>query len=279
MTATWGMIIDVARCHDCNNCFLACKDEFVDNDWPRYSKAQPGHGQRWMNILRREGGEYPLVEVAYLPKPCQHCKNPPCLEASENGAISVRPDGIVMIDPDKAVGQKQLVDACPYGSIFWNETIQSPQKCSMCAHLLDEGWKEPRCVQVCPTGAMQAYKLEGEGWEQLVSKEGLTPYLPEQGTSPRVLYKNLERFTHAFITGSVARADSDECVENARVVLKNNQGCDFAETLTNNYGDFKLHGLEKVSARIIIEIMVDDRPVKLLEVDFETSLNLGTIII
>ena len=41
MTATWGLIIDVARCHDCNNCFLACKDEFIDNDFPGYSQAQP----------------------------------------------------------------------------------------------------------------------------------------------------------------------------------------------------------------------------------------------
>jgi len=146
MTDTWGLIIDVARCHDCNNCFLACKDEFVGNDWPPYSKAQPARGQRWMNILRRERGGYPLVAVAYLAKPCQHCKNPPCLKAARNGAVTIREDGIVLIDPDKATGQKQLVEACPYGVIFWNKASQAPQKCSLCAHLLDEGWQEPRCV-------------------------------------------------------------------------------------------------------------------------------------
>ena len=121
MTATWGMIIDVARCHDCNNCFLACKDEFVDNDWLPYSKSQPDRGQRWMNILRRERGGYPLVVVAYLAKPCQHCINPPCLKAARNGAVNIRQDGIVLIDVDKAAGQKQLVEACPYGTIWWNE--------------------------------------------------------------------------------------------------------------------------------------------------------------
>ena len=220
MTATWGLIIDVARCHDCNNCFLACKDEFVGNDWPPTARAQPDRGQRWMNIHRRERGGYPLVEVAYLPKPCQHCKNPPCLKAARNGAVTVRQDGIVLIDPDKAVGQKQLVDACPYGAIFWNETDQSPQKCTLCAHLLDEGWKEPRCVQVCPTGAMQELQI---GKRRVAADgtdgEGLAAYLPEQKTGPRVLYKNLKRFTHGFIAGSVALADTDECAENARVVL------------------------------------------------------------
>ncbi len=278
-TATWGLTIDVARCHDCNNCFLACKDEFVGNDWPLYSKAQPDHGQSWMDILHRERGGYPLVEVAYLAKPCQHCKNPPCLKAARDGAVAVRQDGIVLIDPDKAVGQKQLVEACPYGAIFWNETLESPQKCTMCAHLLDEGWKEPRCVQVCPTGAMQVFKLTSDDWKRLIKEDGLAGYLPEQETGPRVLYKNLERFTHGFIAGSVALAGTDECAENARVLLIDDQGRELAETRTNNYGDFKLHGLEEVPSRLIVEIRVVNLPYKSVAVEFNNSLNLGTIIV
>ena len=58
---SWHLIIDVARCHDCNDCFLADKDEFVDNDFPPYSAAQPWHGHRWMNIKRKERGQYPMV--------------------------------------------------------------------------------------------------------------------------------------------------------------------------------------------------------------------------
>ena len=52
----WNLIIDVAKCHDCNNCFLACKDEFFENDFAPFSLAQPRHGQRWMNIMRKERG-------------------------------------------------------------------------------------------------------------------------------------------------------------------------------------------------------------------------------
>ena len=58
---SWHLIVDVARCHDCNDCFLADKDEFVDNEFPPYSAAQPWHGHRWMNIKRKERGQYPLV--------------------------------------------------------------------------------------------------------------------------------------------------------------------------------------------------------------------------
>ena len=62
---SWHLIVDVARCHDCNDCFLADKDEFVDNEFPPYSAAQPWHGHRWMNIKRKERGQYPMVQVAY----------------------------------------------------------------------------------------------------------------------------------------------------------------------------------------------------------------------
>lgn len=279
MTATWGLIIDVARCHDCNNCFLACKDEYVGNDWPPYAKAQPNRGQRWMNILRRERGEYPLVAVAYLAKPCQHCKNPPCLKAARNDAVSTREDGIVLIDPEKAAGQKQLVDACPYGAIWWNEEKNLPQKCTLCVHLLDEGWRQPRCVQACPTGAIRALKLESDAWKQRIEEETLTAYLPEHECRPRVLYKNLKRFTHGFIAGSVALAATDECAENATVLLSDEGGRVLVETLTDNYGDFKLWGIEEVASTYTVEIKVNGLAPKRVPVEFEISLNLGTIII
>ena len=94
---------------------------------------------------------------------CPHrvciAKTLPCLRAAKNGAVVKRPDGIVLIDPQKARGQKALVQACPYGAIWWNEEKQIPQKCTFCAHLLDAGWKAPRCVQACPTGALSVASL------------------------------------------------------------------------------------------------------------------------
>ncbi len=78
----WNMVIDLARCHDCNDCFLADKDEFVGNDFPPYSVAQPWSGHRWMNIERKERGQYPIVQVCYLPTPCMHCDDAPCIKDS-----------------------------------------------------------------------------------------------------------------------------------------------------------------------------------------------------
>jgi anaerobic selenocysteine-containing dehydrogenase len=62
----------------------------------------------------------------------------------------------------------------PNGAIFWNEASQTPQKCSLCCHLLDEGWNEPRCVQACPTGALRAFKLGSDEWEQWIKAESLS---------------------------------------------------------------------------------------------------------
>src|SRR5450631_2765016 len=116
----WNLIVDVAECHNCNNCFLTCQDEYVDNDIPGYSAPQPQHGHKWINILTTERGRYPIVDVAHVPVMCNHCDRAPCVAAGR-GAVKKRDDGIVIIDPQRAAGRKDLVDACPYGAIWWNE--------------------------------------------------------------------------------------------------------------------------------------------------------------
>ena len=150
----YGIVIDIKKCAGCYNCFLACKDEHCEHEFPGYAAPQPMTGHYWMNLTEVERGQYPKVKVAYIPLTCMHCQNAQCIKQAENGAVYRRPDGIVIIDPEKARGQKQLVDACPYRVIYWNEEQQVPQKCTFCAHLLDQGWKEPRCVELCPAGAL-----------------------------------------------------------------------------------------------------------------------------
>ncbi|MFY9760652.1 MAG: 4Fe-4S dicluster domain-containing protein, partial [Xanthobacteraceae bacterium] len=156
----WNLIIDVAECTNCNLCTLAAMDEYVGNDWPGYSAPMPKHGHKWINILQKERGQLPMIDIAYVPTMCNHCDDAPCMKADKTGAIKKRKDGIVLIDPKKAKGQKQLVDACPYGHIWWNEELQLPQAWTFDAHLIDQGWVQTRGQQSCPTGAMRAVKAE-----------------------------------------------------------------------------------------------------------------------
>jgi len=272
----WNMIIDVAKCHDCNNCFLACKDEFVDNDWPPYSLAQPWHGHRWMDIMRKERGQYPKVDVAYRPTPCMHCDTAPCIKAAKDGAVYKRDDGIVIIDPKKAQGQKDLIDSCPYGAIWWNAENAVPQKCTFCVHLLEEGWDKPRCAHSCPTGALEMVCLEDREMEKMREERGLEILMPGLKTNPRVYYLNLYRYERCFIAGNVALRDKDECAEGAKVVLR--RGNKILNTVeTNNYGDFKLDNLEENSGKYRLVISYPGYGEKGMGVEVKESINIGTI--
>jgi Fe-S-cluster-containing dehydrogenase component len=246
--ARYGMIMDVTKCNGCYNCFLACKDEYCGNDFPPYSVSQPMTGQFWMRVIEKERGKYPKVKVAYTSVPCMHCDNATCVKIAQNGAIYRRPDGIVIIDPQKAVGQKELVSTCPYRVIYWNEEKKVPQKCTMCAHLLDQGWKEPRCVEACPTGALIFGDLDDPNSEiAKVLAEGKTEALnPDYKLKEKVRYIGLPK---RFVAGAVVFGDTDECAEGAAVVLEG-EG-EKKSIKADNYGDFEFEGLPSDKAYVV----------------------------
>ncbi|HZK43290.1 MAG TPA: 4Fe-4S dicluster domain-containing protein [Syntrophomonadaceae bacterium] len=236
-------VVDIAKCNGCYNCQIACKDEHVDNDWGSYAKPQPDTGQFWMKIHEKIHGQTPKVKIEYTPTPCMHCDNAPCI--TEDGAVYKRDDGLVIIDPTKAQNKKEIVDTCPYNKIYWNEFLQLPQKCTGCAHLLDEGGI-PRCVDACATGALQFG--EEEDFADLIAQAEVMQ--PELGLSPRVYYLN--RF-HNFVAGEVFDPIEDECIEEALVSLTCNKTNQTLETGTDCFGDFWLRKLPSGNYNIKIE--------------------------
>lgn len=190
----YALLIDTTRCIGCNVCTIACKDQYVENDWPPYSLAQPWTGHFWMSVVEREWGKASDVSVGvrYIPQPCMQCDNPPCLKGATGGAMYKRPDGIVIIDPVKSKGQKQIVDACPYGKIFWNDQLQIPQKCTLCAHRLDKGL-QPACVNACPTYAITIG--DDTALASNIANKKATVLSPELGAVPKVYYAGLPATT------------------------------------------------------------------------------------
>jgi Fe-S-cluster-containing dehydrogenase component len=273
----WNMVIDLARCHDCNDCFLADKDEFVGNDFPPYSLAQPWSGHRWMNIERKERGQHPIVQVVYRPTPCLQCDDAPCIKDSPAGAVYKRDDGLVIIDPVKAKGHPEIVKTCPYEVIFWNEELQLAQKCTGCAHLLDDGWTETRCSQVCPTEAIKLVLADDAEMAALVAAEGLEVLRPELSAKPRVYYKNFYRWEKVFVGGSVAFKDTDECAEGAKVTVKA-AGATVGEGVVNNYGEFVVDKLEP-DAEYTVTVEAPGYRVHTTTAALEKSLNLGLILL
>jgi Fe-S-cluster-containing dehydrogenase component len=236
----YGMVIDVNKCTGCYSCFVACRDEHCGNDYSPIATAQPYKGHFWLRIVEKERGQYPKVKVDYTAVPCMHCDNAPCIEVGENGAVYKRPDGIVIIDPEKAKGRKDILQSCPYRVIYWNEEKDLPQKCTLCAHLLDDGWTEPRCVEACSTGALLFGDLNDPNSavaKRVTSPEAETMH-PEYGLDEKVRYVGLPK---RFVAGTVVLLDIDECAVNAEVTLSGNGLKKMVKT--DGFGDFEFEGL------------------------------------
>ena len=240
------------------------------NSWLPYSAEQPRHGHRWMNIMAKERGQYPRIDVVYRPTPCQHCEDPACAAQFPDQVI-VREDGIVLIDPVKSKGNRAMVDSCPFGTIYYNEELDIPQNCTMCVHLMELGQAPgiPRCAHSCPTEAIRYVEMYPEDMEVRIKQEGLQTINDSMGIKTHVLYKNLYRYGKCFISAEVVK--DDECAEGVEVTLI---GEDIEESqLTDCFGEFKFDDLDPGT----YQILIDDKVVK--EVTIEKSINAGDIFI
>lgn len=271
-----SILVDVTKCSGCYNCFLACRDEHYENAYPGYSAAQPLNDQFWMQIKEIERGTYPKPKVSYIPVPCQHCAEAPCIDAATDGAVYRRDDGIVIIDPEKAKGQEAIVNACPYRTVYWNAEKQLPQKCTLCAHRLDEGEKQPRCVESCPTGALVFGDLDDANSDiaKLAAACEVQAFHPEYGTDPLIKYRGIPK---RFVAGEVVLADKqDECAQGIRVTLDSVGGPQ--QTITDLFGDFEFEGLER-NQPYQIAIAADGYMAKQIEVTTCRDVNLGEIVL
>lgn len=164
-----GFTIDLERCVGCQACVIACK---VENGTPR--------NIHWMRVLEKEVGEFPHARRTFTPVRCNHCANPPCVQACPTGAFVQRDDGVVVIKDDVCVGTMACLTACPYyvpvrydggGGYFgrqlttYEDTKYSQhregtaQKCDFCYQRLDAG-RPPACVEACPADALNYGDLD-----------------------------------------------------------------------------------------------------------------------
>jgi len=227
--------IDVGRCSGCYNCQFACKDEHCGNEWLPFAKEQPLTGQFWLRLEEHVQGTKPRVRMHYI-----------------------------IIDPVKSAGQRQIVDACPYGAVYWNEEANIPQKCTGCAHLLQEG-RSPRCVDNCRTGALSFG--DEEDFKDFI--ENAEVRSGGDGCGPRVYYRNIPG---QFIAGLVYDPEEEAVIRNAKCVLEGN-GL-IREELTDIFGDFWFRDLPQgyYSLRISAEGF---RPLEFEDLYTDRSINLG----
>ncbi len=105
----YAMVIDLDRCTGCRACMESCK---VENNTPE--------SFFWMYVFRFEEGVYPNTKMWFLPRPCMHCDNAPCVKVCPVGARYKREDGLVAMDWDRCIGCRYCEVACPYGVNYFN---------------------------------------------------------------------------------------------------------------------------------------------------------------
>lgn len=264
-------VIDVTKCVNCRACTVSCKDEHALNDYPPYSAGMTFRGQKWVSVQEVERGTFPKVKFASYPVLCMQCDNPPCVAAATDGAVYKRDDGIVIIDPVKSKGQKQLVNSCPYGVIFYNEDADIPQKCTWCVQRLERG-ENPRCMEACTGGAIVGIgEQHGQLFDAVRMGDGM-PFHPEYGTQPRIWYIGIPK---TFITGALVNG-SGECVAGATVTATDTALKAVVATATSDFlGDFWLDGLD---ANKTYEVTITSAgKTKTIPVALTTDTDLGDI--
>ncbi|OGT25364.1 MAG: hypothetical protein A2Z17_04515 [Gammaproteobacteria bacterium RBG_16_66_13] len=148
------MLIDLRKCVGCESCTIACKAENnvgVDSSWRRSRRIF------WNQILFEEV-EGPEPDIRFLPRPCNHCENPPCVQVCPVGATYKDEErGLVLQDYNRCIGCRYCMQACPYlaRSFNWQEpTFPHVKRTEKAAFSADGGAFNP-LVPVRPKGVVE----------------------------------------------------------------------------------------------------------------------------
>ncbi len=204
----YGMGIQVDRCIGCGNCAKACKAE---NDVPE----APFYFRTWIERYRinsdleatvdsPEGGiksfplpvekeEEEILRSFFVPKLCNHCDNPPCVQVCPVGATFKTEDGVILVDDEYCVGCRYCIQACPYGARYLHPETKTADKCTFCYHRITKGML-PACVEVCPTQTrvFGELKTRTSPLRRMMRMNELQVLKPALNTAPKVLYSRLD---------------------------------------------------------------------------------------
>jgi tetrathionate reductase subunit B len=202
----YGMGIQVDRCIGCGRCVDACKREnnvpdepFFFRTWvERYTISDDGE----VTVDSPNGGrdgfkgqttEKRVLKSFFVPKICNQCEKPPCVQVCPVGATYRTQDGVVLVDRDYCIGCRYCIQACPYGARFLHPKTRTAEKCTFCYHRIVKGLL-PACVEVCPTqarifGDMKSIASPLGRFKRMNKINVLKPNL---NTEPKVYYADLD---------------------------------------------------------------------------------------
>lgn len=214
----WVFLVDTYKCVGCGMCVRACKlenevpyDANVTRTWvERYILTKDGRLLADTPKGARDGfitskidlgmGEYreirpeEIEKAFFVPKLCNQCENPPCVQVCPVGATYQAPDGVVLVDRKWCIGCGYCIMACPYGVRFFHPVYKVAEKCNFCYHRITKGLK-PACVLACPFDARRIGNIKDpdDPVTKVITKERVSILKDEYGTKPQVYYIGLSK--------------------------------------------------------------------------------------
>jgi tetrathionate reductase subunit B len=214
----WVFLVDTYKCVGCGFCVKACKieneipyDANVTRTWvERYVITKDGHSYIDSPKGARDG--FPTTKIDenhegfaevknenidkafFVPKLCNQCDNPPCVQVCPVGATYQTEDGVVLVDRKWCIGCGYCIMGCPYGVRFFHPVYHVAEKCNFCYHRINKGM-QTACVDACAFGARRIGNLKdpNDPVTKIIMTERVSVLKEEYGTKPQVFYLGMSK--------------------------------------------------------------------------------------
>ena len=214
----WAFLVDTHKCVGCGFCVKACK---VENDIPLEANVTRTWVERY--VIRKNGepvmdsprgaldgytsklldqgksgkvlvSDKDVAQAFFVPKLCNHCDLPVCVQVCPVGATYQTADGTVLVDRKWCIGCGYCIMGCPYGVRFFHPIEHVADKCTFCYHRITKG-DTTACVQACPFGARQIGNLRdpNDPVAKAVLNQRVGVLRDEYGTKPHAFYIGLNK--------------------------------------------------------------------------------------
>jgi Fe-S-cluster-containing dehydrogenase component len=208
----WAFLVDTYKCVGCGLCVRACKlenevpyDAPITRTWiERYVTTNDGQTHIDSPLGGRDGfitnsidgnniDPATIAKAFFVPKLCNQCENPACVQVCPVGATYQTRDGVVLVDRSWCIGCGYCIMACPYGVRFFHPFHKVAEKCNFCYHRITKGLKTA-CVLACPFGARQIGNLKNpdDPVTRIIMGGRVAVLKDEYGTKPHVFYIGLD---------------------------------------------------------------------------------------
>jgi Fe-S-cluster-containing dehydrogenase component len=208
----WAFVVDTTKCVGCGMCVKACKleneipfDAEVTRTWiERYVLTNKGdvlidspHGDRY-GYTKNDPEGHDLTDAEtlkgfFVPKLCNHCEKPSCVQVCPVGATYKTDDGVVLVDRTWCIGCGYCITNCPYFARFFHPVYNTAEKCTFCYHRISKGLKSA-CVDACAFGVRKIGMLHDPDSEvfKIITTQRTMVLKPEYGNEPHVFYLGLD---------------------------------------------------------------------------------------